>query len=413
MAPPELPRDAPVANALEPLGVVVAPTLGDEAEGPVAILLERGTGQGLHADEPLIGEPRLDHGVAAIAVAHRVAVGLDLLEQARRLELRHHAAPRVEAVEALEPVRRREADPCLGRHDVDGGEAVAAADLEVGRIVRRRHLHGPGAEGRVHGIVGHDGHQPMDHRQPELATDQVAVALVLGVHGHRRVPQHRLRTRGGHRDVPAPVGERVAEMPDLPVRLFLFRFLVGEGGEAARAPVDDVVAAVDESRLVERDERLAHGPREVLVQREVGAAPVGGGADGLELLENGGAGLAHITPDALDERLATDVEPGEALLREQALDHVLRRDAGMVGARDPEHPPSAHPLEPDQHVLHGVVETVTHVERGRDVGRRHHHDVGSTGARGREQAALLPPGVEGGLDGGRIVLGGERLGHAL
>ena len=85
---------------------------------------------------------------------------------------------------------------------------------------------------------------------------------------------------------------------------------------------------------------------------------------------------SHVAPHPLDERLAADVEPGEPLLREQALDHVLRRDAGVVGARKPEHPPSPHPLEPDQHVLHGVVETVTHVERGRDVGRRHHHHVG-------------------------------------
>ena len=32
---------------------------------------------------------------------------------------------------------------------------------------------------------------------------------------------------------------------------------------------------------------------------------------------------------------------------------------------------------------------------------------------GREEPALFPPGVERGLDGGRIVLRGERLGHAL
>ena len=122
---------------------------------------------------------------------------------------------------------------------------------------------------------------------------------------------------------------------------------------------------------------------------------------------------SHVAPDALDERLAAEVEPGEPFLREQPLDHVLGRDAGVVGARNPERPPSPHPLEADQHVLHGVVEPVTHVQHRRDVGRRHHDDVGSAGARGREQAALLPPGVEGGLDGGRIVLGGERLGHAL
>ena len=32
---------------------------------------------------------------------------------------------------------------------------------------------------------------------------------------------------------------------------------------------------------------------------------------------------------------------------------------------------------------------------------------------GQEKSALFPPGVQRGLDGGRIVLRRERLGHAL
>ena len=75
-------------------------------------------------------------------------------------------------------------------------------------------------------------------------------------------------------------------------------------------------------------------------------------ADGVELLQNGGAGLPDVLPDPLHERLAAEVEAGEALLGEQPLDHVLGGDAGVIGARQPEGAAAAHPLEAHQHILH-------------------------------------------------------------
>ena len=56
-------------------------------------------------------------------------------------------------------------------------------------------------------------------------------------------------------------------------------------------------------------------------------------------------------PDALDERLAPEVVPGLALAREHALDHGLRGDAGVVGARLPEGVVAAHAVPADERVL--------------------------------------------------------------
>ncbi len=162
------------------------------------------------------------------------------------------------------------------------------------------------------------------------------------------------------------------------------------------------------------DEHLAHRRRESRVEREVGAAPVAARADGLELLEDRAAGLAHVRPDPLLEALAPEVEAGLALLRHHALHHVLGGDAGVIGAREPERVPAAHPLEAHQHVLHRVVEAVAHVQHRRHVGRRHHHDVALAGIPrvGAEEVGFEPAAVEVGLDGGRVVLGGERFAHA-
>ena len=51
-----------------------------------------------------------------------------------------------------------------------------------------------------------------------------------------------------------------------------------------------------------------------------------------QLLENGHARLAHVGPDAFDEGVTPQVEPGEALLGQLPLDHILGGDAGVISA---------------------------------------------------------------------------------
>jgi hypothetical protein len=86
---------------------------------------------------------------------------------------------------------------------------------------------------------------------------------------------------------------------------------------------------------------VAHRAREVGVHREPRARPVEGAAEPPELAEDRVPRLAPPRPDPLDELLASEIRSADTLLRELALDHHLRGDAGVVGARDPE---DAHPL---------------------------------------------------------------------
>ena len=70
------------------------------------------------------------------------------------------------------------------------------------------------------------------------------------------------------------------------------------------------------------------------------------------------------------------VPVGLLALHQLALDHQLRGDAGVVGARLPEHVLAAHALEAAEHVLQRVVERVPHVQRARHVRRRDDDAVG-------------------------------------
>src|SRR5712671_280525 len=106
------------------------------------------------------------------------------------------------------------------------------------------------------------------------------------------------------------------------------------------------MAAVDQPLVPQAHEHLAHGARVARVERKAEPGPVGRAADDLELLDDRVAGLFDEAPDFLDEALAAQVEPAFALLGEALLDDVLRRDAGVVGPRQPFGGPAAHPLEP-------------------------------------------------------------------
>ena len=110
-------------------------------------------------------------------------------------------------------------------------------------------------------------------------------------------------------------------------------------------------------------------------------------------------------PDPLDELVAPECAAREAFLRQLALDHHLRGDAGVVAARLPQSGAPAHAVKPDQGVLDAVVEGMPHVQAAGDV-RRRNDDAVRPRIRvvdRREIAALLPQPVELGLDLGRPV----------
>ena len=113
-------------------------------------------------------------------------------------------------------------------------------------------------------------------------------------------------------------------------------------------------------------------------------------------------------PDPLEELLAAHLAPAWLLaLHQLALDHHLGRDAGVVGARLPEHVLAAHALEPAQDVLQRVVERMAHMQRAGDVRRRDDDEYGFAPARSGRPARKAPASsqvrVDAALDLGGLV----------
>src|SRR5690606_8587534 len=127
------------------------------------------------------------------------------------------------------------------------------------------------------------------------------VPVIIRVYGDRHVAEHRLGPRRRDDDEPTPRawlacaaarraapdllpgGHRVPQVVELALRVHALGLLIRERGQAPRAPVDDVVAPVDQPLLIEADEDLAHGAGEARVQGEPGPREIEGAADRLQL----------------------------------------------------------------------------------------------------------------------------------
>ena len=297
MAPPELARDAPGMDVLHPVVVGLRPVAREDRDPSLAHRLDRRLGQRLDLHPPLLRHERLDDGLAAIADADRVAIGLDLLDQPERLHVLHDPLAALEAVQPGVAAR-------LGRHlavEADDGldrQVVAAPDLEVDRIVARRHLDDAGTELGIDGVVRDDLHpdHAVDRGHLERLAHEVLVALVLGMHGQAGVAELRLRPHRAQGD------RAVLDVDELVVALLALDLDVRENGLALRAPVDDAVVAVDQPFFPEPHERLPHRAHEPGVHREALARPVARGAETPELADDRAAGLFLPLPGAREVR---------------------------------------------------------------------------------------------------------------
>ena len=292
-------------------------------------------------------------------------------------------------------------------HDDKLFESVALAGFEVVGIVSRGDLDGSGAEFGLCKLVENDGYLAAHEGKHHRPAVQMGVALIVRIDGDGSVAEHGLRARGGDDDGFArKADDGIADLPELALGILVHHFEVAQRGEAARTPVDDVGAAIDQSLFPEAHEGFAHGARELLVHGEELARPVDGVAKTLHLLEDVSAVLLLPLPDAFEEGLAADVLAFLALAGQLALHHHLGGNAGVIGSGEPHGILAQHALPAGEDVHFGVVEHVSHVQAASDVGRRQQEgiDVGAVGGGcGMEEVLADPVGSPASFNLGGIV----------
>ncbi len=355
--------------------------------------LDRFFGERLGLDEPLGGDERLDDRLAALAgaQAHGIVFGLD--EVAAFLEVGQHAAAGFEAVDAG-------VAPGGGGHDavfvdhLNLRQIVAAAGFEIVDIVRRCDLDHAGAESGVGQLVQNDGDLAVHQGKLDGLAVEVEVARVLGVDRHGGVAEHGFRARRGYSQKAARHAvDRIADVPEVALDVAVRHFQVGDGRVATRAPVDHVLAAVNQALFVEADENLSHGAGESGIEGEALARPIATGAEADHLVLDGVAGLRLPFPNAFFELVAAEVAVVDALFGQFARHHHLGGDAGVVGAWQPQGVVAEHTVPADGDIDFGVFEHVADVQRPGHIGRRNDEREYPPRAPGGgvEEAGVDPP----------------------
>ena len=405
--PPQLTGDAPVPDVLHPVKVRLLPLRGRPRDAPLFDGLNAALRKRLRPDEPLFGKAGLHGGPAPLAVADGVLDLLGPLQQPQRVEVLRRGLARLLQGHAPIPAGVLVHD-ALGIDDLNLLQVVPLSHQEVVGVVGRRDLDAARPELRVHHVVLDDGDLAIRQGDADPFSDHAAVLLRSRVHRDGHVSQDRLRARRRHEERSLLADEGVAHVIELSGHLPVLHLQVGEGGVAAGAPVDDVLALVDQVLLVQAHKHRPNGAGQPLVERKALAPPVAGVSQPLHLLDDAVAVDLLPLPDLLHEGLTPEVVAGQAFLCQVLLHDVLRRDARVVRPGEPEDAVSLHAFRPAQDVLKGVVEGVPHVERPRDVRGRDHNGKGLFGGVGLriEQPLLQPERIPLLLDGiGRIALG--------
>ena len=421
VAPPHLAGDRPVAHVVEPFQVHFFPAFRMELHAPFGGGFHRKVAERLHLHEPLRRQVRLHDGVAAVAVLHLLWMIFDLAHKVERLQILDDFFARFETVEAAVGGGRVVIDRAAFSENVDRRQIVALADQIIDLVVRGRHLQAAGTEAQLQRVVGHDRNLAAHQRQHQNFAHELRVALVVGMHGHAGVAEHRFGARGGHGHEAGAVFERVAQFVDLAFHVLGFGFVVAERRAAARAPVDEVLlAAVHQAVFVQFHEGVAYRFGQAFIHGEARARPVAGRAELAQLFENRAAGFFLPLPDAANQFGASDFVAAFLFgFGDLFFNHVLRGDAGVVGAGHPQRLATGHAAIADQRVLNRIVQRVADVQHTGDVGRRNHDAIRClragrlSGDFGVKNTRPFPIRIDAVFKLFGVVLAGKRFGSAL
>ena len=101
MSPPQLARDAPVADVAHPLEIGIRPIRRNEFRPALFNSRNRRLGERLDLHKPLRRQQRFDDGVAALAMSDVVLQRLGAHQKPLSFEVFQHALPRLCAIQPL------------------------------------------------------------------------------------------------------------------------------------------------------------------------------------------------------------------------------------------------------------------------------------------------------------------------
>ena len=132
--------------------------------------------------------------------------------------------------------------------DIDLRKVVGLTHGVIVGVVGRGDLDKTRAKVGVDMPILKDGDLAVDNGKLDGLAHEGGLLGVLRGDGDTCVAEHGLGARGGDDDVVLAVdrlGQRIAQVPQMPLLVLVLGLVVRDGGGAVGAPVDDALAAVD------------------------------------------------------------------------------------------------------------------------------------------------------------------------
>ena len=225
VSPPDLARDTPVLDILQPVQIDLVEALRHEFQFAGLQRVDRRFCQLLHFYEPLLFDERLHRRAAAVMGSNGMCVRNDFYKVSLLVQFLHDRFSRLIAVHArIFPAILINGSVIV--HDVDLRKIMTLANFEVIRVMCRCNLHCSCTEFFIHIVVCHDRDLPSHQRQDYFLPYNILISLVIRVHRDSRIPEHSLRTCG--RDLKETVCpcDRILNMPEMTFLLLMLYFCV-------------------------------------------------------------------------------------------------------------------------------------------------------------------------------------------
>ena len=253
VTPPELTRDTPVANLGHPPAVGVLEFLGDKSHDILLNGFESRLCEGIHLEEPLVGEARLGDGVGvAFGISYLILVVFYFFYKSGFLKIFGNLLAAGETIHAnVHSGGFGEGSVVV--ENVDGFEIVFLTKHVVVHVVGRGNLEATGAEFYIHVVILNHGNLTAYKGHNHALATEMLVLRIGGIDAHGGVAHDCLRTSSSHDCITVLAYNLVAEIVELAVLLFIYNLDVAQGCAGFGVPVYHSLASIDESLTVKVD----------------------------------------------------------------------------------------------------------------------------------------------------------------
>ena len=247
----------------------------------------------------------------------------------------------------------------------ENGEVYVAQNEQQARAKVGQQLH---RHGNIALRLGHRHNHPPPYN--------ILKAGIQRIDRHRAIYQNRFRARCCDNDsLGGIIQKRITDIMHNAVFFFADDFQIGNGGEHYRIPINQTLAAINQTFVIQAHKNIINHFRQTFVHRKTLARPIASGADAAHLRSDNITRLFLPLPCITQKLLARKCFRINAALFQIAGDNNLRGDSGMVGACLPQYIFTAHFLAPHQSIHQRMLKSMPHVQSAGNIRRRQDNTI--------------------------------------